>query len=86
MKFKNDIFESTINFVDISDKLENTKRMIIIQENNPYKSIKIIEDLKVYLIHISYKRNKARQEIMNLKSKLEKFKSKLNEEKKMLEE
>ena len=86
LKSKNDIFEAIVKFVYISDKVENIKRMIIIQENNPYKSNKVIEDLKTLLINISYKRNKARQEIMNLKLTLEKLKQKFKDEKNMLEE
>ena len=83
---KNDIFEATIKFVDISDRVENTKRMIIIQENSLYKSNKIIEKLKALLIHLSNERNIARQDIINLKFKLQKVKQKLKDEKKMLEE
>ncbi len=84
LKCKNDIFESTIKFVDISDRLENTKRYIEIQENAVYKSKQNIEDLKKLLIFLASERNNARQEIINLKFKLEKLKQKLKEEKELI--
>jgi hypothetical protein len=86
LKCKNDIFESTIKFVDISDRLESVKKMIYIQENSMYKSINKLKQLKSLLIHLSSERNDSRQEIVNLKFKLEKLKQKLKEEKKILED
>jgi hypothetical protein len=85
LKCKNEIFEITIKFVDISDRIEDVKRMINLQENSLYKNNKITSRLRNLYIHLSNERNDARQEILNLKYKLDKLKQKLKEEKELLE-
>lgn len=86
LKCKNDIFEATIKFVDISDRLENTKNYIEIQKNNRYINEEMLTKIRKLFIHLSSERNNARQEIVDLKFKLEKLKQKLKEEKEILKD
>lgn len=82
---KNNIFEITIKFVDVSDRIEDVKRMINLHENNMYKNTKIIEKLRKLFIYLSRERDNARHEILNLKDKLKKLKQKVKEETQLLE-
>jgi hypothetical protein len=82
---KNNIFEVTIKFVDVSDRIEDVKRMINLHENSMYKNTNIIEKLRKLFIYLSRERDNARHEILNLKDKLKKLKQKVKEETQLLE-
>jgi hypothetical protein len=80
LKCKNDIFEATIKFVDISDKYEMIKSLFKIQN----KSFNLLK-LKTMSDHLQNEKHNAKQEIERLKLQLCQLKEKIQHQKKLLE-
>jgi hypothetical protein len=81
LKCKNNIFEATIKFVDISDK-QDTLQIMLKFHNKQFNTIK----LKNMSDHLVNEKNNAKQEIEILKSQLFQLKEKRKLQKKMLGE
>jgi hypothetical protein len=81
LKCKNNIFEATIKFVDISDKYEMVNAIIKFQN----KSFDLIK-LKTMLDHLQNEKHNTKQEIENLKLQLNNLKENVKIQKKLLGE
>jgi hypothetical protein len=81
LKCKNDIFEATIKFVDLSDKYDIINTIFKIKN----KSFDLLK-LKNMSDHLQNEKHNAKQEIENLKLRLQKLKEKIQVQKKLLDE
>jgi hypothetical protein len=81
LKCKNNIFEATIKFVDVSDK-HNMVNSILKFQSKSFDKNKLLETLH----HLTNEKNTAKQEIERLKLQLRQLKEKIQHQKKLLEE
>jgi hypothetical protein len=79
LKCKNNIFEATIKFVDISDKCDTISSILKFQ-NKTFDLLKL-KNMSDHLVNEKYN---AKHEIENLKSKLLQLKEKLQVQTKLL--